>query len=133
MPRPHPSITLQLSLPSRSWLIPLDDVCLRVSKRYRLHYALYPFITLWATMVVLLIWRQYYSSSPEVVDCTTGMWYDWPPDGCGMNGTDCVDFLEAGEYRCPANCLDTHLGNSRWVGGEEVDDVPLVIGSGVYR
>jgi hypothetical protein len=50
-------------------------------------------------------------------------------DVCGLNGTICENQLVAGEYRCLGSCR-TGLGNPRWVGGEEVNGIPLVIGGG---
>ena len=128
LPRPHPSISLSLTLPSKSWSIPLDQSIQTWSKRWKLHYALYPFLALWAMTFVLLIRQQYYTSSPGIIACTASVWDDWPPDVCGLNGTDCKDALEEMTYRCMGGCLDTRLGNPRWVGGEQVNGVPLVIG-----
>jgi hypothetical protein len=48
--------------------------------------------------------------------------------------TDCAAMLEEGTYRCPGGCQRVGLGNPRWVGGEEVNKRPLIIGGdGIYR
>jgi len=84
-------------------------------------------------MFVLLIRQQYYVPGPMIIECNAGLWDNWPPDVCGVNATDCEDYLEAGTYRCMGGCLDVTLGNPRWVGGEEVNGVPYVVGGGDGR
>lgn len=135
LPPPHPSLSLNFTFGSRSRHLPLDAPVVEFSRRARLHYALYPFIALWATLFILLIRQQYYNTGPEPIACNAAVWDNWPPDVCGLNGTVCEDYLEEGTYRCMGGCLDTTLGNPRWVGGEEVNGVPLVIGGedGRYR
>jgi hypothetical protein len=98
-----------------------------------LHYFLWPFLALWATMFVLLIRQQYYVPGPVVIGCNAGLWDNWPPDVCGVNATDCAEYLEEGTYRCMGGCLDVTLGNPRWVGGDEVNGVPYVVGGGDGR
>ena len=135
MPLLHPSLSIHLTLGARSRHIPLDAPVARFTQRARLHYALYPFIALWAMLFVLLIRQQYHNTGPDPIACNAAIWNNWPPDTCGLNGTLCEDFLEEGTYRCMGGCLDTTLGNPRWVGGEEINGVPLVIGGegGRYR
>ena len=82
---------------------------------------------------MLLVRQQYYLSGPQIISCDTAGWPDWPPDACGLDGADCATELVQGDYRCMGGCKDVVLGNPRWVGGEEVDGVPLIIGSGPYR
>lgn len=79
-------------------------------------------------MFVLLVRQQYYIPGPTLIGCTGSPWNSWPPDTCGLNGTECEQDLEEGVYRCMGGCLDVTLGNPRWVGGEEVDGVPFVVG-----
>lgn len=83
---------------------------------------------------MLLIREQYFSpSSPPTIGCTDALWFDWPPDACGLNGTTCDEGLGGqggGRYRCLGGCAYSPLGNPRWVGGEQIDRRPLVIGGG---
>lgn len=109
----------------------LDRLILRFISRYKLQYLLYPFILLWATGFVLLIRQQWYNpSSASTVGCTASIWDDWPPDNCGLNGTDCQGNVLGGpaDFRCLGGCDLVRLGNPRWVGGMEIDNVPVVIG-----
>lgn len=86
---------------------------------------------------ILLIRQQWWPvGGPPIIGCTSSIWNDWPPDTCGINGTACEGYLSGGEYRCLGGCGDVNLGNPRWVGGEEVNGVPLVVGgrdSPTYR
>jgi hypothetical protein len=86
---------------------------------------------------ILLIRQQWWpAGGPPIIGCTASVWSDWPPDTCGINGTACESQLYGGEYRCLGGCRDVHLGNPRWVGEEEVNGVPLVVGGGdstIYR
>lgn len=161
LPKPSGGLSLSLTLPStsrsyttdrpknRSWSIDIDRAAYPFILKLRLHtyWVLVPILLLWTTANVLLVREQYYSpDSPLLIGCTDGLWADWPPDSCGLSGTDCAESLEAfGEpttamdgrelrVRCNANCRNTPLGNPRWVGGEVVDRVPYVIGGdGFYR
>ncbi|KAL7420916.1 hypothetical protein Q5752_004870 [Cryptotrichosporon argae] len=130
----HPTSQLAFAYtaPGRSLAsTPVNPRVLNISRKLRLHYALVPFLALWATGFVLLVREQYYlSSSPTLIDCDAALWDDWPPDTCGVNGTGCVSELEAGRYRCPGGCDAVDLGNPRWIGDESVNGVPLVIGGG---
>jgi hypothetical protein len=128
LPIPQASLSLSLTLSSFSRSTPIDPKIREWSQRWKLRYGLYPFLALWAMAFVLLIREQYYRPSPDIIACNASVWSDWPPDSCGLNGTDCVDALVSGQYRCMGRCLDVTLGNPRWVGGEEVNNVPLVIG-----
>lgn len=133
LPRPQPSLSLSFAFGPRSWHTPLDEPLVNFRRRARLRYLLWPFLALWATMFVLLIRQQYYVPGPMIIECNAGLWDNWPPDVCGVNATDCEDYLEAGTYRCMGGCLDVTLGNPRWVGGEEVNGVPYVVGGGDGR
>lgn len=134
LPPPQPSLTVSLTLGSRSWGTPLDLPLRGWTRRRRLHYGLYLFLLLWATMFVLLIRQQYYLPGPTIIQCNAGVWDNWPPDVCGVNATGCESLLDEGTYRCLGGCLDVTLGNPRWIGGEEVNQVPFVVaGDGVYR
>ncbi|BEJ13483.1 hypothetical protein CspHIS471_0306570 [Cutaneotrichosporon sp. HIS471] len=114
---------------------PLDPIAVRASKRGKLRHFYLLYLAVWAGGFILLIRAAYYQpGSPEVVSCTSGLWEDWPPDTCGLDMTECAAMLEEGTYRCPGGCQRVKLGNPRWVGGEEVNKKPLVIGgNGVYR
>jgi hypothetical protein len=75
---------------------------------------------------------------------TRAQWYQTPPDSflgctatywlansqCGLNGVDCLP-SEYGQYdfRCPAAC-DVILQNSRTVGDQKQEYVPLIVGGG---
>jgi len=80
---------------------------------------------------ILLIRQQWWPlNGPPIIGCTSSIWNDWPPDTCGINGTACAGYLSGGEYRCLGGCGDVNLGNPRWVGNEEVNGIPLVVGGG---
>jgi hypothetical protein len=130
IPLPQASLTLSFTLFSKYRVVPLDSFFTSLSRRLRLHYALYPFLLLWITANILLIRQQWYlPNTPDIIPCSAALWNDWPVDVCGLNGTGCEPYLQAGTYRCMGTCT-TVLGNPRWVGGEEVNGVPLVIGGG---
>ena len=136
LPQPEPSFTLGLTMPHRSWLLPIDQRLTDLTSRWKLHRGLYIFLVLWATANVLLIRQQYYVSDPQIISCDATLWNDWPPDVCGFNGSACTGQLTPGTYKCMGGCRDAILGNPRWIGGEEIDLKPLIIGGGnnsVYR
>lgn len=160
IPPPSGGLFLSLTLPSsapsystdrprsHAWSINIDRAAYPFIHRLKLHsyWVLIPILLLWATANILLTREQYYSpASPLLIGCTDGLWSDYPPDACGINGTDCADALSAlGEstmaggrelrVRCNANCQNTPLGNPRWIGTEEVNRIPLVVGgNGEYR
>jgi hypothetical protein len=131
LPHPSASMTLSLSGPRSSYRSPIDVKVARFSKRFRLRYLLFPFLAVWATGYILLIRQQWWPpGSPPIIGCTASIWSDWPPDTCGINGTSCEAALYGGEYRCLGGCRDVTLGNPRWVGNEEINGVPLVVGGG---
>lgn len=106
----------------------LDTLCVRLTRSLYLDYFWLLFLAVWVTGFVLLIRSAYYASGPETINCTATMWENWPPDVCGLGGQDCFGYLEPGTYRCPGGCQNVPLGNPRWVGGEEVNGRPLLIG-----
>ena len=128
LPRPTPSSSLSLTIGSRSSSLRLDPSITSLNRSLRLQRGLIPFLLLWATANVLLIRQQYYLPSPQIITCDSSIWGDWPPDTCGLNATGCESLLVSGTYRCMAGCRDVVLGNPRWVGGTEVNSVPLIIG-----
>ncbi|KAI9719542.1 MAG: hypothetical protein M1828_006171 [Chrysothrix sp. TS-e1954] len=80
--------------------------------------------------------------SPATISCTSTWWA--PKNYCGLNGDDCRPFENSSfAFRCPGNCLRTHVLNPHAVGSGEVIYQPLVIGgarnaddtigTGVYR
>lgn len=160
IPNPSGGLFLSLTLPSaspsyeyqrpknRSWSVDVDRAAYPFILKLRLHsyWVLIPVLLLWATANVLLVREQYYSpASPLMIGCTDGLWDNWPPDACGLNGTDCAESLSAfGDeaadggrqlrVRCNANCQNTPLGNPRWIGEEVINRIPYVIGGdGHYR
>lgn len=130
LPRPTPSSSISFTLGTHSSRILLDPPLTRLTRSLRLRRALIPFILLCVSANILLIRQQYYTSAPPIIPSSAALWGNWPPDTCGLNATGCADRLEEGTYRCMGRCRDVTLGNPRWVGGEKVDDVPLVIGGG---
>lgn len=133
IPKPQPSLTISFTAHRHARSIPLDPRLHHHTRKRRYRWALYPMLILWATMFVLLIRQQYYIPGPTLIGCTSSVYPSWPPDACGVNGTGCADDLESGIYRCLGGCLDVTLGNPRWVGGEQVDGVPFVIGGNEDR
>ncbi|GFZ51307.1 hypothetical protein JCM24511_09067 [Saitozyma sp. JCM 24511] len=138
LPRPSPSISLSCVLPRTSYHFSTDPPIYTLSRRFHLRYLLVPALLLWCTANILLIRQQYFfPNSPEIADCTSALWNDWPPDTCGVNATACASELVSQNVRCLGGCAETTLGNPRWVGDVKVNGVPLLIGggdeSGVYR
>jgi hypothetical protein len=137
LPQPSPSMSLSLSTPRKSYKSAIDTKVVRFSKSWKLRYFLWPFIGVWMAGYILLIRQQWWPlNGPPIIGCTSSIWNDWPPDTCGINGTACAQYLAGGEYRCLGGCGDVNLGNPRWVGNEEVNGVPLVVGgkdSATYR
>ena len=71
----------------------------------------------------------FFTPRDSFIDCTASYWRSL--DGCGLDGTDCAPFSDAGfEFRCPARCKETILRNQRTIGDQEVVYVPLVVGGG---
>ena len=130
LPRPSSSSSFSITLGNRSSTLRLDPSIRSVNRSLHLRKALIPFLLLWATANVLLTRQQYYLATPEIISCDTAVWGDWPPDTCGLNATGCASQLVSGTYRCMGGCRDVVLGNPRWVGGQRVNSVPLVIGGG---
>ncbi|ORY21153.1 hypothetical protein BCR39DRAFT_474635 [Naematelia encephala] len=126
---------MTISTPRRSVTWRPDRAIHRFSTYRHLHRLLIPFLAIWATGFILLIRQQYYIPTPEYIGCTASPWDNWPPDVCGINATDCATDLVTASYRCPGACRDVTLGNPRWVGGEQVNGVPFVVGgnSDTYR
>lgn len=137
LPQPVPSLSVGLTTPRKSYTSPIDAKMIRFASSFRLRYFLLPFLALWMTGYILLIRQQWWpSGAPDIIGCTSSVWSDWPPDTCGINGTGCEQYLYDGQYRCLGGCRDVTLGNPRWVGDEEVNGVPLIVGGGqgnVYR
>jgi len=131
LPQPSASMSFALSTPRSSYRSPIDAKVVRFSKTFRLKYLLWPFLAVWMAGYILLIRQQWWPpGGPLIIGCTDSIWSDWPPDTCGINGTACAGALYGGEYRCLGGCRDVNLGNPRWIGGEEVNGVPLVVGGG---
>ena len=128
LPHPSPSLSISYTLNDHSRTVYLDTALHNFSSHLRLRRGLYPFLVVWIAANILLIRQQYYISCPPIISCDNSLWDDWPPDTCGINGIDCVNDLVVREYRCMGGCRDVTLGNPRWLGGEEVNSVPLVIG-----
>lgn len=126
--RPTPSTSLSFTLGRKAKMLDLDPPISRLNRSLRLRRALIPFLLVWTTANILLIRQQYYLPSPDIISCTASLWDDWPSDICGLNATGCVSELVQGTYRCMGGCRHVSLGNPRWVGDTEVNNVPLVIG-----
>lgn len=130
---PITPLTSSFTLPNHRACTTIPDRgAYKLAKSLRLPYLLVPVLLLWATANVLLVREQYFSpSSPPTIGCTDALWSDWPPDICGLDGTECNAALQGdggGRYRCLGGCSYSPLGNPRWVGGDEIDRRPLVIG-----
>lgn len=131
LPQPAESLSVSLTTPRSSYTTSVDGKMAHFSTRYRLRYALWPFLALWMMGYILLIRQQWWPpGAPPIIGCTAAVWTDWPPDSCGLNGTSCEQYLYGGQYRCLGGCRDVTLGNPRWIGDEEVNGVPLVVGGG---
>lgn len=130
-PQPVSSVSVALTTPRKSYTSPIDAKMLRFASSARLRYFLLPFLAVWMAGYILLIRQQWWPpGAPEIIGCTSAVWSDWPPDSCGVNGTGCEQYLYDGQYRCLGGCRDVTLGNPRWVGDEEVNGVPLIVGGG---
>ncbi|WWD16411.1 hypothetical protein CI109_100837 [Kwoniella shandongensis] len=127
---PQPSCSISLTAGYHSTHLKLRNI----PHKFTFPRALYPFLVLWLTVFILLIRQQYYHpSSPEILGCTAAPWNDWPPDNCGVNGTNCLQDLldmDGKKFRCLGGCKYVTLGNPRWVGDEKVDKASLLIGGG---
>lgn len=137
-PPPPPTalaLTCAVTGGRRRLAAPLDPIAVRASKRGRLRHFYLLYLALWATGFILLIRAAYYQpGSPPATSCTAGPWENWPPDTCGLHMTECAAMLEEGTFRCPGGCQGVGLGNPRWVGGEEVNKRPFIVGGdGIYR
>lgn len=131
IPQPAAGLSVALTIPRKSYSSPIDAKMIRFASTTRLRYFLLPFLALWMTGYILLIRQQWWpTGAPDIIGCTSAVWSDWPPDSCGLNGTGCEQFLYDGQYRCLGGCKDVTLGNPRWVGDEEVNGVPLIVGGG---
>lgn len=131
LPQPAPSLSAAITTGKRSYSSPIDAKMMRFASSYRTRYLLLPFIAAWMAGYVLLFRQQWWpSGAPDIIGCTAAVWSDWPPDSCGINGTGCEQFLYDGQYRCLGGCRDVALGNPRWIGDQEVNGVPLVVGGG---
>lgn len=131
LPPPRGSLTFSVTAPGAHVLRPVDPPIRRFSRQLRLHLFLYPVLIFWFIANIFLIRQQFYlPSAPPIIGCTATLWGDWPPDTCGVLGSDCADALSGGPatYRCLGGCRDVTLGNPRWVGNRRVNGVPLVIG-----
>lgn len=137
LPQPGPSLSAALTTPRKSYISPVDSKMLRFASSFQLRYLMLPFLAVWAAGYILLIRQQWWPpSAPDIIGCTAAVWSDWPPDSCGVNGTACEGYLVDGQYRCLGGCRDVTLGNPRWIGDEEVNGVPLIVGGGegnIYR
>lgn len=112
-------------------LTKLGTSCAVLTKRAGLRRLWFPYLLLWIMGFILLVRAAYYPpNGAEIIGCTATFWPDWPPDYCGQDGSLCAPGLEEQVVRCPGGCRDTPLGNARWVGGQEVNGVPLLIGGG---
>lgn len=131
LPRPAASLSASLTTGKRSYSSQVDGKMVRFASSYRLRWLLLPFLAAWIAGYILLIRQQWWpSGAPDIIGCTAAVWSDWPPDSCGINGTGCEQYLYDGQYRCLGGCRDVTLGNPRWIGGEGVNGVPLIVGGG---
>ena len=64
---------------------------------------------------------------PKRVSCISRFWPD--ANICGVDGEHCRPFHnESRAFRCPANCECTKIWNPRFIGNEEINYRPLVVG-----
>lgn len=64
---------------------------------------------------------------PANIWCGASFWNDG--NGCGLNGNNCRPFSSAHmAFRCPADCLSTHLLETHWVGNQSLRYQGLVVG-----
>lgn len=86
--------------------------------------------------LAFLVRAQWFAIPAEsFLTCTSTYWPK--DDGCGLNGEFCAPFMSnisSGDpsfnFRCPSQCSSVILLNTRAVGAEEVDFVPLIVGGG---
>ena len=64
---------------------------------------------------------------PANIWCGANFWNE--NNGCGLNGNNCRPFSSAYmAFRCPAECLSTHLLETRYVGNQSLRYEGLVVG-----
>ncbi|WWC92512.1 uncharacterized protein L201_007471 [Kwoniella dendrophila CBS 6074] len=130
IPLPKSSIVLSTTIGEKSYTFEPDKFFNKIS----IPLGIYPFLCLWIGLFIILVRQQYYlPNSPQIISCTAAPWNDFPPDTCGLNGTNCLnDLTEINDksFRCLGGCKNSKLGNSRYIGSEKINNVPLVIGGG---
>ncbi|KAK8209180.1 hypothetical protein M8818_003875 [Zalaria obscura] len=108
----------------------LDRYAPKRAQRAGLLLAIYFF---WLLAFSLIQWKSSFASdiegygSPVRLNCGDTYW--GKGNDCGVNGDQCRPFSNHSmAFRCPANCIKTHVLNPHAVGDQEVVYKPLVIG-----
>ncbi|KAF9015523.1 hypothetical protein BDQ17DRAFT_1295379 [Cyathus striatus] len=73
--------------------------------------------------------QSFLTPSDSFIGCTATYWL--ANNGCGQDGQLCAPFDNSTfEFRCPAQCNNVILQNSRTVGNEQIAFKPLIVGGG---
>ncbi|WWC64983.1 uncharacterized protein I303_107597 [Kwoniella dejecticola CBS 10117] len=133
LPPPSTSLTLSTTLGESSYSYQPDVFFRRTSKSIS-RWAAWIFLILWAGLFIILVRQQYYlPDTPQIIDCNAAPWDDWPPDVCGINGGSCehdLSGIDGMSFRCLGGCANAKLGNSRYIGAEEINGQAVIVGGG---
>ncbi|KAK4172828.1 hypothetical protein QBC36DRAFT_221890 [Triangularia setosa] len=127
------------------WLLPkiqsgLVDIIDHIfPKTWQKSLLLGVFGLVWALSIlvpVVLTKGPLYIDNQEVkhLSCVSSLWH--PNAECGLDGQLCAPPSNTSfAFRCPADCAGVKVLNPRWVGNQEVNYRPFVVGGGegVYR
>ncbi|KAI1430631.1 hypothetical protein GGR50DRAFT_181918 [Xylaria sp. CBS 124048] len=93
----------------------------------------FSYMAAWLLTFAIVYWRSQLAAEipgwgvPLDLGCGATFWDK--NNGCGVDGVDCRPFTnETFAFRCPATCAGYALLNSRAVGVQEVNYVPLIVG-----
>jgi hypothetical protein len=130
-------LSVPVGLVDRTWKVRGKE-CDVFWEKYVLHFTqplkkawiFWPFAVAYIISLAFFARSNYFFTPHDsFIDCTSAYWQRL--DECGLNGTKCEPFSAASfEFRCPAGCTEVILRNTRTVGDQELDFVPLVVGGG---
>ena len=113
----------------RTWSVALESTWIRLT-RFFTHPLLFALVVAAYIIGLALFTReQWFQTPPDTFAGCIGTY--WLANSkCGLNGANCLP-SEYGQYdfRCPAGC-NVILQNSRTVGSEKQQYVPLIVGGG---
>ena len=126
---PIPFLHLTWHFNHRTWSLPLEPAWIRFTRSFT-HPLLFILVVVGYIIGLAFFTRaQWFQTPPDTfLGCTATYWL--ANSQCGLNGKDCLP-SEYGKsnFRCPAGC-NVILQNSRTVGNETQEYVPLIVGGG---